>query len=149
MAILSSAFLKILQGCQEMIVQIVTILGEISKKEDVNEFITTVQIVQVTINALINDEEAKDFHFPHLQELQLHLKEMVTLLAEMNKSGKLARFLTNIRLRRKLENTNSQVFKNFLRFRDSIKMQTIISEDDSQQVTFIFGVLAIITVIAN
>lgn len=55
--------------CRDTNIKVLNILNEISKKEDVTEFITTVQLVQITINQLLKSK--KEFKFEILKELQV------------------------------------------------------------------------------
>jgi hypothetical protein len=108
------------------------ILNDIQKKEDITEFVTTLQVifyfliyfdkiklVQITINGLLKSQ--KEFKFEALKDLQDSLKDYETLLVQLNGTGKLLRFVTSSRLRRKIEEANSAVHKKLEVFRQSIK----------------------------
>lgn len=71
----------ILYLCRDTNLKVMSILSEISKKEDVTEFITTIQLVQITINALIKSQ--KVFKFDLLKDLQYSLKDYETLLVQL------------------------------------------------------------------
>lgn len=97
------------------------ILNEISKMkaEDVTEFITTVQLVQITINGLI--KTSKPFKFELLKDLQNSLKDYENLLVQLKGTGSLVRFMTSNRLRRKIEQANSNLHAKLEKFRESIQ----------------------------
>ncbi len=110
----------ILTLCRDTNVKVTTILNEISKKEDVTEFITTIQLIQVTINGLLKSK--KEFSFELLKDLQNSLKDYETLLAQLNSQpGGLLRFITSNRLRRKIEIANATLHSKLEKFRESIK----------------------------
>jgi len=109
----------ILYLCRDTNIKVMNILSEISKKEDVTEFITTIQLVQITINGLLKSK--KEFKFELLKDLQNSLKDYETLLVQLNGTGKLLRILTSSRLRRKIEHANSEIHKKLEIFRASIK----------------------------
>jgi hypothetical protein len=69
---------------------VLQILSEISKKEDVTEFITTIQLVQITINGLLKSK--REFKFESLKDLQNALKDYEQLLGELNGTGLLIMF---------------------------------------------------------
>jgi len=105
--------------CRDTNIKVMNILSEITKKEDVTEFITTIQLVQITINGLLKSK--KEFKFELLKDLQNSLKDYETLLVQLNGTGKLLRILTSSRLRRKIEYANSLIHKKLEQFRASIK----------------------------
>lgn len=109
----------ILYLCRDTNIKVMNILNEFSKKEDVTEFITTIQMVQITINGLLKNK--KDFKFELLKDLQNSLKDYETELVQLSGTGKLLRMLTSSRLRRKIEQSNSAVHAKLERFRESIK----------------------------
>jgi hypothetical protein len=61
--------------------KVLNILTGIQKKDDVTEFITTVQLVQITINGLLKSK--REFKFEALKDLQNALKEYETLLGQL------------------------------------------------------------------
>jgi len=111
----------ILYLCRETNIKVMNILNEISKTkaEDVTEFITTVQLVQITINGLI--KTPKPFKFELLKDLQNSLKDYETLLVQLKGTGSLVRFVTSNRLRRKIEQANSNLHAKLEKFRESIQ----------------------------
>lgn len=109
----------ILYLCRDTNIKVMKILNEISRREDVTEFITTIQLVQITINGLIKSK--KEFKFELLKDLQNSLKDYETLLVQLNGAGKLLRMLTSSRLRRKIEYANSEIHSKLQQFRQSIK----------------------------
>jgi hypothetical protein len=73
----------ILYLCRDTNLKVMSILSEISKKEDVTEFITTIQLVQITINGLIKSQKVVNFKFDLLKDLQYSLKDYETLLVQL------------------------------------------------------------------
>ena len=123
----------ILYLCRDTNTKVLNILTEISKKEDVTEFITTIQLVQITINGLLKSK--REFKFESLKDLQNALKEYETLLGQLNGTGKLLRFLTNSRLRRKLEQENSDVHNKLNIFKKSIQPEAAPALQSSQSIS--------------
>jgi hypothetical protein len=112
----------ILDKCRATNTKVTNTLNEISKKEDVTEFTTTIQLIQVTINNLLKNSKNSSFDLVLLKELQGSLEDYETLLSQMNSQpGGLVRFFTSNRLRRKVEIVNSQLHSKLEKFRESIK----------------------------
>jgi hypothetical protein len=110
---------NMLEGCRDTFSKISAILNEIGKREDVTEFITTMQRVQITINQLIKNQ--RQYKGELLDDLQKSLKEYETLIVQLKETGKLLRFVTSNRLRRKIEQLNSVIHTKLELFRQSIK----------------------------
>ena len=124
----------VLSLCRDTNVKVTSILTEISKKEDVTEFITTTQLIQVTINGLLKSK--KEFSFELLKDLQNSLKDYETLLAQMNsQQGGLIRYFTSSRLRRKIEIANSLLHSKLEKFRESIKDEESITGNATTQLS--------------
>lgn len=112
----------ILEKCRATNTKVTNTLSEISKKEDVTEFTTTIQLIQVTINNLLKNGKRSTFDLVLLKDLQGSLEDYETLLSQMNSQpGGLVRFFTSNRLRRKVEIVNSQLHSKLEKFRESIK----------------------------
>eukprot|EP01114_Cavostelium_apophysatum_P010543 TRINITY_DN2439_c0_g1_i1.p1 TRINITY_DN2439_c0_g1~~TRINITY_DN2439_c0_g1_i1.p1 ORF type:complete len:552 (+),score=137.51 TRINITY_DN2439_c0_g1_i1:904-2559(+) len=109
----------ILYLCRDTNLKVMSILNGLPKKEDVTEFITTVQLVQITINQLLKSN--KEFSFEALKEMQTSLKEYESTLGSVNEQSKLLRILNSNRLRRKIETANSNLHQKLEIFRSSIK----------------------------
>eukprot|EP01116_Phalansterium_solitarium_P004322 TRINITY_DN15306_c0_g1_i1.p1 TRINITY_DN15306_c0_g1~~TRINITY_DN15306_c0_g1_i1.p1 ORF type:complete len:516 (+),score=160.26 TRINITY_DN15306_c0_g1_i1:67-1614(+) len=110
---------QILHICRDANVRVTTILSEITKREDVTEFVTTVQLVQININSLLKSK--RGFSFELLKELKTALENYETLLLQLQRSGKLARFLTSNRLRKRIEDANSVLHARLEAFKKSFE----------------------------
>eukprot|EP01117_Protostelium_nocturnum_P004468 TRINITY_DN1609_c0_g1_i1.p1 TRINITY_DN1609_c0_g1~~TRINITY_DN1609_c0_g1_i1.p1 ORF type:complete len:526 (-),score=149.64 TRINITY_DN1609_c0_g1_i1:77-1654(-) len=102
-----------LSKCRETNLKVLEILTNINsggkKDEDVTEFVTTIQLVQITINSLL--KSPKEFGSDKLKLLQDSLDNYELELRQLSESSKLLRFFASNRLRRKLEQMNSSVHK--------------------------------------
>jgi hypothetical protein len=119
---------QVLTACKETNIKVINILNEISKKDDVTEFITTIQLIQVTINGLIKSKG--DFPFDVLKDLQNSLTDYESLLAQLNtRPGGLLRFFASNRLRRKIEMANASLHAKLEKIRENIKQTEPVASE--------------------
>ncbi|PRP77814.1 FYN/Yes-like tyrosine-protein kinase [Planoprotostelium fungivorum] len=108
--------------CRDTNLQVLNILTQISsakKEEDVTEFVTNIQLVQITINGLLKSK--KEFSAERLFGLQSALNQYHHELNELENRNTLLRFFGSTRLRRKLEQMNSSVHTQLEQLKKSIK----------------------------
>jgi hypothetical protein len=131
---------EILEACKQAYIKISKILSEI-KKEDVTEFVTTIQVVQVTINSLLKVK--RKFSLDRLKELKEALEEHEKVLEELNQTeGKLIRFFSSGRLRKRIESSNSNIHAQLSKLKDTIQEVPVVVEkgvQDTKKEETIFG----------
>jgi len=120
--------------CRDTNIKVMTILNEIQsmKKEDVTEFITTVQLVQITINGVLKNNQ--EFKFDYLKDMQTALLEYESMLIQNNETSKLLRILASSRLRKKIEQANSRVHQKLEKFRESIRDSIFVQENKNNTI---------------
>eukprot|EP01117_Protostelium_nocturnum_P012108 TRINITY_DN4438_c0_g1_i1.p1 TRINITY_DN4438_c0_g1~~TRINITY_DN4438_c0_g1_i1.p1 ORF type:complete len:514 (-),score=113.99 TRINITY_DN4438_c0_g1_i1:18-1559(-) len=116
---------SLLERCSDTNQSVLQILKKIEKEEDVTEFITTVQLVQITINFLLKSE--KKYGGEQLKAILTSLEEFQTELQALLSGNKLVRFVASIRLRRKLEGIMAQVHENLEAFKRSFRERTKVA----------------------
>lgn len=111
-------------ACKDTNLKVLKILNDIGKKEDLTDFITTVQSVQITINKLTLIAKAApntELCLSTLKELCQYLKEYEAQLAELNQANKLVRIITSSRNRKQLETYNSKINKKIDEMKEHLK----------------------------
>lgn len=111
---------KLLLFCKDKISKIVKILSE-QNSDEVTEFQTTVQMVQVVINRLLNGKKQIVIDIPLLDRINVILGEYLGILEQFVQSGRLKRLLNSNRIRRRLEKINSDLHTQLKQFVEKLK----------------------------
>ena len=115
---------------------ILEILKSRSQKEEVEDFVSTIESAIPIINRIltvVSKVEKKDV-LEILVKLNNSLEEYENVVVKLEKTGKLKRFLTNNRLRKKLEKINSSFHKDFEFFVDiAVQFEVTISEKEQKE----------------
>eukprot|EP01087_Luapelamoeba_hula_P024516 TRINITY_DN9358_c0_g1_i1.p1 TRINITY_DN9358_c0_g1~~TRINITY_DN9358_c0_g1_i1.p1 ORF type:complete len:557 (+),score=92.16 TRINITY_DN9358_c0_g1_i1:184-1854(+) len=111
---------KVLEQCRERNTKILNFLAQ-QNAEDVTEFQTTVQMVQVVINRLLTGQKQINLDMMLLNKVFNTLGEYESTLEQYVSTGRLRRMLTSNRLRRRLEKINSDLHIQLKLFVDSLK----------------------------
>lgn len=115
---------------------VLDVLKARAQKEDVEDYMTTIESVIPILNRMltqVHNMEKKDLATIILK-LQDTLDDYERYLLELEKSGKLKRFLTNNRLRKKLDKLNSRLHKDIEFFVEIIiQVEVLQSEKQSEK----------------
>ena len=111
---------KLLLFCKDKISKIVKILSE-QNSDELTEFQTTVQMVQVVINRLLNGKKQIVIDIPLLDRINVILGEYLGILEQFVQSGRLKRLLNSNRIRRRLEKINSDLHTQLKQFVEKLK----------------------------
>lgn len=114
---------KELLRCRDTNLLVLNILTQINsqkKEEDVTEFVTNIQLVQITINNLLKTK--RDYSAECLFGLQQALDSYLHELYDLKNRNTLLRFFASTRLRRKLEQMNSAVHTQLEKLKKTIKV---------------------------
>ena len=111
---------KLLLFCKDKISKIVKILSE-QNSDEMTEFQTTVQMVQVVINRLLNGKKQIVIDIPLLDRINVILGEYLGILEQFVQSGRLKRLLNSNRIRRRLEKINSDLHTQLKQFVEKLK----------------------------
>ncbi len=111
---------RLLLLCRDRNAKILNILGE-QEAGEVMEFQTTIQMVQVVVNRLLNGKKQIIIDVPLLDKIYTVLGEYQDMLEEYIASGRLRRLLNSNRMRRKLEKLNSDLHVHLKSFVEVLK----------------------------
>jgi hypothetical protein len=111
---------QFLHVCKEKNAKIMAILGEQDPGE-VMEFQTTIQMVQVVVNRLLNGKKQITIDVGQLNQIHKILDQYQQLLEQYVSTGRLRRLLGSNRMRRKLEKVNSELHVALKQFVEKLK----------------------------
>lgn len=111
---------NILLLCKDKNTKILAILAE-QNAEEITEFQTTVQMVQVVVNRLLSGKRQVVLDVAILDRIYVILGEYEDILEQYVQTGRLRRLLGSNRLRRRLEKINSDLHVQLKLFVDSLK----------------------------
>jgi hypothetical protein len=109
----------LLSLCRSTNVKVLTILNEIPKKDDLTELITTIQLVQISINHVIISQ--LEFKFEYLTDLHQSIKDYEELLTTLKAGNTLLRIITSSRQRKKVESQSTIILQKLQLLKSSIK----------------------------
>eukprot|EP01114_Cavostelium_apophysatum_P018121 TRINITY_DN5537_c0_g1_i2.p1 TRINITY_DN5537_c0_g1~~TRINITY_DN5537_c0_g1_i2.p1 ORF type:complete len:1350 (-),score=354.65 TRINITY_DN5537_c0_g1_i2:24-4073(-) len=116
---------------------ILGILNDRAQKEDVEDFVSTIETVQRIIDRIVShitNADRKEVAVM-LSKLQNSLEEYEAVVVKVEKTGKLKRFLTNNRLRKKLETINSVLHKDCEFFIELAIQVEVMAKEREQEST--------------